>query len=115
MARWLAARSGHGDFATYHERFNHASAEMLCRCGARKAPLHFSSCRKAPARHRLKFFKERPMTLEDFNYYGTRRRVYGGMVKGNQVLFCPHGTRFHGLISIEGPPTGGPCVCRTAS
>ena len=65
MARWLATRSGHGDFATYRERFNNASAEMLCRCGARKAPLHFFFCRKAPVRHRLQFFQARPMTLED--------------------------------------------------
>jgi hypothetical protein len=65
LARVLAARSGHGDFASYHERFNHTSAELHCRCGARKTPLHFSSCRKAPQRHRLRFFKGRAMTLED--------------------------------------------------
>ncbi|EED23156.1 conserved hypothetical protein [Talaromyces stipitatus ATCC 10500] len=48
----IAARTGHGDFADYHERFNHDDAHLLCRCGARKAPLHFFFCyiakRRAP-------------------------------------------------------------------
>ncbi|EED20549.1 conserved hypothetical protein [Talaromyces stipitatus ATCC 10500] len=48
----IAARTGHGDFADYHERFNHDDAYLLCRCGARKAPLHFFFCyiakRRAP-------------------------------------------------------------------
>jgi len=65
LARILAARSGHGDFAAYHERFNHHDAQIHCRCGARKTPLHFFSCRKAPERHRLKYYKNQPMTLED--------------------------------------------------
>ncbi|KAM4060839.1 reverse transcriptase [Hirsutella rhossiliensis] len=29
----LAARSGHGDFADYHERFNHEEARIECSCG----------------------------------------------------------------------------------
>lgn len=50
LARLLAARSGHGDFAAYHDRFNHPDAERRCRCGAFKAPTHFFYCRRA--RHR---------------------------------------------------------------
>ena len=50
LARLLAARSGHGDFADYHERFNHDDAHLLCRCGARKAPLHFFFCSIAKRR-----------------------------------------------------------------
>src|SRR4051795_11119876 len=52
LGRILAARSKHGDFADYHERFNHTDVHLLCRCGARKSPIHFIFCqiakRKAP-------------------------------------------------------------------
>ena len=47
LGKILAARTGHGDFADYHERFNHEDALLHCRCGARKAPLHFFFCRIA--------------------------------------------------------------------
>ncbi|EED11421.1 conserved hypothetical protein [Talaromyces stipitatus ATCC 10500] len=40
----------HRDFADYHERFNHDDAYLLCRCGARKAPLHFLFCHIAKRR-----------------------------------------------------------------
>jgi ribonuclease HI len=52
LGRILAARTGHGDFAEYHERFNHEDAHLLCGCGARKAPLHFFFCRLAKRRSR---------------------------------------------------------------
>jgi hypothetical protein len=42
----LAARSGHGDFADYHERFAHEDAALECSCGRRKAPEHFLICDK---------------------------------------------------------------------
>ncbi|ODM15661.1 hypothetical protein SI65_08895 [Aspergillus cristatus] len=41
----LAARSGHGDFAEYHERFKHDDALLTCSCGRRKEPSHFYFCR----------------------------------------------------------------------
>ncbi|KAF6515176.1 hypothetical protein HZS61_005082 [Fusarium oxysporum f. sp. conglutinans] len=50
----LAARSLHGDFATYHERFNHDDARMTCSCGRRKAPDHVFYCRKVPRRCRIR-------------------------------------------------------------
>jgi hypothetical protein len=50
LARILAARSGHGDFARYHERFNHEDAYLLCRCGSKKTPIHFFFCRIARRR-----------------------------------------------------------------
>jgi len=65
LARLLAARSGHGDFADYHERWNHANADLFCACGARKTPIHFWFCRKTPERSRLLFYKGQPLTLED--------------------------------------------------
>ncbi|APA11746.1 hypothetical protein sscle_08g065160 [Sclerotinia sclerotiorum 1980 UF-70] len=51
LGRLLAIRSGHGDFAAYHERFNHQDAHPHCRCGARKAPLHFFFCPIAKRKH----------------------------------------------------------------
>jgi ribonuclease HI len=47
LGRILAARSKHGDFAEYHERFNHQDAHLFCRCGTRKSPIHFFFCRIA--------------------------------------------------------------------
>ncbi|KAJ0138252.1 Uncharacterized protein HZ326_18802 [Fusarium oxysporum f. sp. albedinis] len=50
----LAARSLHGDFAAYHERFNHVGARLVCPCGRHKAPDHIFYCRKVPPRHRMR-------------------------------------------------------------
>jgi hypothetical protein len=50
LVRVLAARTGHGDFAEYHERFNHEDAHIFCQCGARKTPVHFFFCRIARRR-----------------------------------------------------------------
>ena len=53
LGRLLAARSGHGDFAAYHDRFDHDDAERQCRCGLPTAPMHFLSCRVARQRQLL--------------------------------------------------------------
>ncbi|KAF5232690.1 hypothetical protein FANTH_12861 [Fusarium anthophilum] len=50
----LAARSLHGDFAAYHERFDHVNARLICSCGRRKTPDHIFYCRKVPLRHRMR-------------------------------------------------------------
>jgi ribonuclease HI len=50
----LAARSLHGDFAAYHERFDHGDARLICSCNRRKAPDHIFYCRKVPPRHRVR-------------------------------------------------------------
>ncbi|SPJ84064.1 uncharacterized protein FTOL_10580 [Fusarium torulosum] len=50
----LAARSLHGDFAAYHDRFDHDDARLVCSCGRRKAPDHIFYCRKVPPRHRMR-------------------------------------------------------------
>ncbi|KAI0995789.1 hypothetical protein K3495_g12391 [Podosphaera aphanis] len=44
LGRILATRTGHGDFADYHDRFRHPEANMNCLCGHRKSPLHFFFC-----------------------------------------------------------------------
>ena len=50
----LAARSHHGDFADYHEKFNHADARTSCSCNRRKSPSHIFYCRKVMPRHRMR-------------------------------------------------------------
>ncbi|KAJ8070792.1 hypothetical protein OCU04_001154 [Sclerotinia nivalis] len=49
----LATRSQHGDFAAYHDRFNHEDAYMLCSCRKRKSPLHFYFCKIGNAQKTL--------------------------------------------------------------
>jgi ribonuclease HI len=42
----LAARSGHGDFRAYHERFNHENATLHCyHCNQDSSPDHFATCK----------------------------------------------------------------------
>ncbi|KAM4055553.1 reverse transcriptase (RNA-dependent DNA polymerase) [Hirsutella rhossiliensis] len=50
----LAARTHHGDFADYHERFNHDDARLTCSCGRRKEPKHLFYCRKIPPQVRMR-------------------------------------------------------------
>ena len=45
LHKLIAARSGHGDFASYHRRFKHADACMNCACGLETSPTHFIRCR----------------------------------------------------------------------
>jgi hypothetical protein len=47
LGRLVAARTGHGDFQTYHERWGHQDAPLLCSCGRPKGPIHFYLCHKA--------------------------------------------------------------------
>jgi ribonuclease HI len=53
LGKLYASRSGHGDFAAYHERFKHVDAERMCHCGREKSPEHFFYCRlgRRAARH----------------------------------------------------------------
>ncbi|KZL83932.1 reverse, partial [Colletotrichum incanum] len=46
LGRLYAARSQHGDFAAYHERFAHKDALLDCSCGRRKTPVHFYFCKR---------------------------------------------------------------------
>ena len=46
LAKLLAERSGHGDFAAYHDRFKHDDADRDCpmKCGSRTERGHFLVC-----------------------------------------------------------------------
>ena len=62
---WLiAARTGHGHFADYHDRFGHEEVDVHCRCGQKRSRLHPFSCSHARL-HRAKLFSltdKRPFT-----------------------------------------------------
>lgn len=51
LGQVIAARTGHGDFASYHARFNHRDANMHCLCRSPKSPKHFLFCRILRRRH----------------------------------------------------------------
>ncbi|KAE8261590.1 hypothetical protein A4X03_0g3125 [Tilletia caries] len=40
----LQIRTGHGDFAEYHDRFRHLDAERWCLCGRLQSPFHPLTC-----------------------------------------------------------------------
>ncbi len=65
---WLiAARSGHGHFADYHERFGHEEEDIYCKCGQRRSKSHPFSCSSARAL-RVKLFSitdRRPLTPKE--------------------------------------------------
>jgi len=52
LGRLIAARTGHGDFSTYHTRFAHIEAELLCSCSKDKTPIHFFFCQRAKRRYK---------------------------------------------------------------
>ncbi len=53
---WLiAARSGHGHFADYYERFGHEE-DIYCKCGQKRSKSHLFSCSSARAL-RVKLFR----------------------------------------------------------
>nr|ABC24970.1 reverse transcriptase [Monascus pilosus] len=54
LGRLIAARTGHGDFAAYHERFHHTDYLATCSCKKLKTPVHFFFCP-----HTRKRWKER--------------------------------------------------------
>ncbi|KAI0992932.1 hypothetical protein K3495_g15252, partial [Podosphaera aphanis] len=51
-ARLLAARTGHGNFAAYHRRWNHESATLAYPCGRETSVGHLVECRRALANWR---------------------------------------------------------------
>ncbi|CBF89628.1 uncharacterized protein ANIA_00368 [Aspergillus nidulans FGSC A4] len=44
LGRLVAARTGHGDFTAYHQRFDHTDYLESCTCGKAKTPVHFFFC-----------------------------------------------------------------------
>ncbi|RAL60100.1 hypothetical protein DID88_000725 [Monilinia fructigena] len=44
LHRLLAMKTGHGDYAAYHQRFDHQNNKLECSCGSAKEPYHFFKC-----------------------------------------------------------------------
>lgn len=67
MGCLIAARSGHGHFMDYHERFRHKEADKQCKCGQRRPRVRPFSCLTARS-HRAKLFsksKKKHLTLSE--------------------------------------------------
>lgn len=60
LGRLIAARTGHGDFAAYHERFHHSDYLATCSCRKPKTTIHFFFCP-----HTRKRWKDRWKCLKD--------------------------------------------------
>jgi ribonuclease HI len=71
LHRFLAIRTGHGDFHWYHRRFQHEDAECFCTCGGKKTPEHLVWCRKAKTRFLQwpRRPKTMPCTRQEHNDY----------------------------------------------
>ncbi|KAF4465954.1 reverse transcriptase [Fusarium albosuccineum] len=67
----LAARTHHGDFATYHERFNHLESTNNCSCDHRKNAYHIFYYRK----------------VASANDYGWDRRCCGRSTRQQEPTF----------------------------
>jgi len=51
LSKFLAMRTGHGDFAGYHQRFGHDNAAIRCgKCSAVTAPEHIVHCPNSVAK-----------------------------------------------------------------
>jgi ribonuclease HI len=64
LGKLYAARTGHGDFAEYHRRFNHPDASLECSCGKDKTPVHFFFCSKGRAAARKAGWRRSRQTLD---------------------------------------------------
>ncbi|KAI0993938.1 hypothetical protein K3495_g14247 [Podosphaera aphanis] len=90
-ARLIAARTGHGDFASYHRRWNHDTAPLLCESGREKLVGHLVQCRRALNRWRQISRRRRAPALhsllgahgwQKFAEYVQGSGIYEGAVLG---------------------------------
>lgn len=73
---WLiAARSGYGHFADYHERFGHEEEDIHCKCGQRRTGLHPFSCIHAKPHRAMIFSMEERRPLTTSEVLGTTQGV----------------------------------------
>ncbi|OAA34233.1 reverse transcriptase [Beauveria brongniartii RCEF 3172] len=70
----LTARSQHGDFAEYHERFHPGQATLDCPCGRQKSPTHLFYCRKIPGDLRVRLAPDPETAIGKF--LGRSYKVY---------------------------------------
>lgn len=83
LAKLLAIRTSHGDFAWYHTKFRHEDAELSCTCGKLKTPDHIVHCKLTRKRFRL--WPERPLYPPSNAHEGIE---YLRMLLDNPPLFA---------------------------
>lgn len=81
LHHFLAARTGHGDFAWYHRKFQHDDATLECSCGRLKDPTHIVRCPKTISKYR-RWPSPPPEPPE-----GHRALSYLGMMMGRPKVF----------------------------
>lgn len=91
VAHVLAARSGHGDLADYHDRLHHEDARTDCpRCGSRTDRVHLWCCRKARS-------TQRPLSARFVNKLLLTERgiIYLGrwLQRADKGAYCPISNR----------------------
>lgn len=88
LHRLLAARSGHGDFASYHERFGHTDSNNHCSCGERKTPQHVFFCRRLRGHRLLPRHAPRAVYIQ---YLGEESEEWASFVEdsGFFTSICP--------------------------
>ncbi len=94
---WLiAARSGHGHFAAYHQRFGHEEDEdWRCSCGKYRAALHPFQCTNARA-HRALLWSEkakRTLSTEEVLSTGEGARVFAKWAPAIGLFYRRYGAR----------------------
>ena len=92
----LQLRSGHGDFAEYHDRLCHINAERNCACGQRKTPLHFVSCTMMTQHRRMGRWPRFPPGVAPgndasiFTWIVTDYKAFETVMKKTRFLdYCP--------------------------
>ncbi|OAA34298.1 Ribonuclease H-like protein [Beauveria brongniartii RCEF 3172] len=73
----LTARSQHGDFAEYHERFHPGQATLECPYGRQKSPTHLFYCRKIPGHLRVRLTPDPETAIGKF--LGRSYKVFVGI------------------------------------
>jgi hypothetical protein len=76
LARLLAIRSTHGDYAWYHTKFKHEDAKMKCSCGCLKTPGHLVHCRKPTTSRVFHKWPNRPIYPPNSEYEGKQYLAY---------------------------------------
>jgi ribonuclease HI len=92
LGKLVAARSGHGDFPSYHERFGHRVFNPNCSCGRPKSPTHFFFCNFPKREWKKKRKKDDP----ELPKIGTRKQL-------QWVLNTPEGGKwFQKYLDVTG-------------
>ena len=99
LHRYLAIRTGHGDFAWYHVKFKHDDAQLDCSCGRPKDPLHLARCTKLRERYLL-WPEPRPKRRPN----GRQASKYLHKMMAKPTLFRDflQATDFYGAICARG-------------